>query len=68
MDREQTQQLFIRVCRDSGFKLDAIDAAHIASRAAQISPLEFWTAVGSLAVMDAIASGKHPAALSQTGA
>lgn len=61
MTREQIQQLFIRTCRDSGFGLEASEAANLVGRVAKISPLEVWTAFGALAVMDAIARGEHPA-------
>jgi hypothetical protein len=61
-DRTEKQKFFIRVCRDSGFKLDAINAAGIAAQAIGCSPLQIWVAVGSLDTMDAIASGNHPAA------
>lgn len=60
--REQVQRLFIRVCRDSGFGLDTAHAAAIAARAAGISPLEIWVAIGDLRTMDRIACGEHPAA------
>ena len=62
MNREQIQQLFIRVCRDSGFSLDWIDAASIAARAANISPLEIWIAFGTMQMMGQVARGEHPAA------
>lgn len=61
--RREMQQLFIRVCRDSGFRLDAVAAAQLAARASGCSPLDFWIAVGDLATMDAIASGGHPSAI-----
>lgn len=62
MTREQIQQVFIRTCRDSGFSLESSRAANVAARVANISPLEVWTAIGSLEMMDRIASGEHPAA------
>lgn len=62
MERKQIQDLFIRVCRDSGFQLSGTDAAVIAARSVGISPLEIWTAMPGIAVMDEIASGSHPAA------
>lgn len=61
-DRDLIQQIYVRVCRDSGFGLDSIRAATLAARIVGCSPLEVWVAMPSLAVMDAIAEGKHPAA------
>ena len=66
--REEKQQVFIRVCRDSGFRLEAVSAATLAATALRCSPLEIWTAVGSLDTMDAIANGSHPAANRTLGA
>jgi hypothetical protein len=60
--RETIQQMFVRVCRDSGFKLDTMRAATLAARVLGISPLEIWIALPSLNVMDQIAAGTHPAA------
>src|SRR5690606_21862357 len=60
--RQQIQRLFIRVCRDSGFALETAHAAAIAARAAGISPIGIWIAIGALRTMDRIASGEHPAA------
>jgi hypothetical protein len=58
------QELFIRVCRDSGFTLDAARAAGVAAIAFGCHPLEVWMAMPSLDVMNEIAAGKHPAARS----
>lgn len=62
--RTTLQQLFIRVCRDSGFRLEATRAAVLAARAAGRHPLEIWMALPSLDVMAQIAAGTHPAARS----
>lgn len=62
-DRETKQQMFIRVCRDSRFALDAVRAAGVAALALRCHPLEIWLAMPSLSVMDDIAAGRHPAAL-----
>lgn len=61
-DRELLVQLFIRVCRDSGFRLDYIRAAILAGDIAKRSPLEVWIALGSFDLMERIATGEHPAA------
>jgi hypothetical protein len=63
--REDLQRAYIRVCRDSGFKADPLVAAHVVATMFRTSPLEIWIAVGTLETMDQIASGKHPAVLSQ---
>lgn len=60
--REQLQQAFIRVCRDSGFRMDHIRAAILAGNAAGVHPLEIWIAMPCFDVMEQIARGEHPAA------
>lgn len=62
MTKEAIQKLFIRVCRDSGFRLDEVNAAIITAKAAGIHPLEVWIALPSLTTMAQIARGEHPAA------
>ena len=60
-DRETKQQLFIRVCRDSGWRLDAIAAAKLTARVLGSHPMLIWAAMPSLDVMNEIAEGRHPA-------
>lgn len=59
IERKQIQDVFIRVCRDSGFKMEASAAAIFAAQLIQISPLEVWTAIGSMDTMRKIAQGTH---------
>lgn len=59
--RELTQAVYMRVCRDSGFTLEATRAAHLAARILKCSPLDIWIAMGTLETMDRIANGTHPA-------
>lgn len=61
-DRETIQKLFIRVCRDSGFKLSADRAAVLTADIAGCHALDVWIALPSLDVMSDIAAGTHPAA------
>jgi len=61
MTKEQIQQLYIRVCRDSGFQLEYIQAAILTSRVIGCTALEIWLAFPSLGVMDEVARGLHPA-------
>lgn len=65
--RKTVQDVFIRVCRDSGFRLEATRAAHLAAKMLGISAFEVWTAM-DLDVMRRIASGEHPAARKETPA
>lgn len=51
---------FIRVCRDSQFKLEFERAAALAAGTLGISPLEVWVACGSMEDMRQIAAGTHP--------
>ena len=63
MDRKGMQDLFIRVCRDSGFKLDYVRAAQLAGKVGGFHPLELWCAMPGIDAMEQIAKGEHPAAL-----
>lgn len=51
--------MYIRVCRDSGFKMEMTQAAHFAAKLLGIHPILIWTAFG-LDAMEAIANGTHP--------
>ncbi len=57
--------LYVRVCRDGNFKLDAITAAHLVGRMMRTTPLSVWLALGSLDAMERIANGTHPAVRSE---
>lgn len=60
MKREEIQNLYIRTCRDSGWKMDYVDAAQLTARVIGIHPMEIWTAMGTLQTMHDVAKGKHP--------
>ncbi len=57
--------LYVRVCRDGNFKLDAITAAHLVGRMMRTTPLSVWLALGSMDAMERIANGTHPAVRSE---
>lgn len=59
--RKLVQDLYIRMCRDSGFKLDHIRAAHFVAEMLGISALEVWMTM-DMDIMERIANGTHPAA------
>jgi hypothetical protein len=61
--RETIQQVFIQVCRDSRFSMDAADAAHFAAKMLDCDPLEIWFAMSSFSIMEEIARGTHPRSL-----
>lgn len=65
--RKLAQDVFIRVCRDSGFQLDMFRAAALAGSALGTNALGLWTrmAIG-FDVMEQIAAGTHPAAIART--
>ena len=67
-ERAMLQQAYIRVCRDSGFRLDLHRACVIAAEVVGKRPMDIWSAIPSLDVMWKIAAGKHPAALTQAEA
>ena len=60
-ERTTVQKLFVRVCRDSRFKLGAAEAAHLAGSILGIGALGVWVNFASYDQMEAIAAGTHPA-------
>lgn len=59
-DRELTQDIFIRVCRDSGWRLDMYRAAALAAKVLGKHPMDIWIAMPDLQTLERIASGQHP--------
>jgi hypothetical protein len=59
-ERNFRQKVFIRVCRDSGFKLEPSRAAQFAAQLIGIHPFEILNAIGCLNTMNQIADGTHP--------
>lgn len=60
--RKFIQDLYIRVCRDSGFKLEWERAAALAGATGGFHPMDVWNAMPDLDTMRKIAAGNHPAA------
>jgi hypothetical protein len=60
--RKFIQDLYIRVCRDSGFTMEYTRAAHFAGKVGGFHAMDVWTAMPSLQVMEQIATCEHPAA------
>ena len=58
-ERGLTQQLFVRVCRDSGFRLSVAQACHFTAKLRKTSPIAVWVALG-FDNMERIANGTHP--------
>lgn len=58
--RKKCQEAYIRVCRDSGWKMDYIDAAIFTGKLIDIHPLILWGAFSGFDQMDRIAKGEHP--------
>lgn len=59
-ERKLKQDVYIRVCKDSGFLLSSTDAAILAAKVLGCHPLEIWIAL-DFCYMEKIASGEHPA-------
>lgn len=55
------QDCFIRVCKDSGFTIDAFRAAKLTGAACGLHPLLVWANFRDVQQMEEIAAGKHPA-------
>lgn len=59
-DRKFIQDTYIRVCVDSGFRLEYIEAAKFVASLLKIHPIEVWVAMGYMDRMEEIATGRHP--------
>jgi hypothetical protein len=60
-DRKAITDLHVRVCRDSGYRLESVRAAHFVADLLKMSALEVWIAMGSLDVTQRVADGTHRA-------
>lgn len=60
LTRKLIQSVYIRVCGESGFQLDWVQAAQIASGVLKIHPLQLWNAFACIDQMQEIAFGNHP--------
>ena len=58
-DRKLVQDIYIRICRDSGFQLGYVEAAKLAANVGGFHPLDVADALG-IANMHEIATGRHP--------
>ena len=58
--RKEIQDLYIRICRDSLFKMDYIRVAHFVADMLKISAIEVWMAFSNMSTMERIAAGTHP--------
>lgn len=61
LDRKLTQDIFMRVCRDSGFTATPLMAADLTASMMKTHPLLVWATFPSFDVMQEIAAGTHPA-------
>lgn len=58
--RKFVQDTFIRVCKDSGYKMDMVRAAQFTASVLDISSLEVWIHMGDMDNMERVANGTHP--------
>jgi len=61
MTREEIQNIYIRICRDSGWRLSHTSAAILSAKVIGLHPLEIWCQFSDMDVMERIAKGEHPA-------
>ena len=61
LNRALIQNTFIRVARDSRFRMDPYDVTHFVARLLNISALEVAFAFSDLQLMESVARGDHPA-------
>jgi len=60
-ERKLIQDLYLRVCRDCRYTMDAVRVAHFVAGMLNTSALVVWIAMPSFSVMEEIAAGSHPA-------
>jgi hypothetical protein len=53
---DDIQKMYVRVCRDSGFRMETARAAHFTAQLLDVSALDVWFALG-LDNMERIAGG-----------
>jgi hypothetical protein len=59
-DRKFLQDAYIRVCKDSGWQIDGIEAAKLTAKVIGCHPYQIWTAFGYLDTMLEVSKGDHP--------
>ena len=57
--KETIQSVYIRICEDSSFSIDATDVAHLVAGAMNISALQVWQSFSDIKTMFQIAKGEH---------
>lgn len=60
MTRHEIQTLYIRTCRDSGWRLDYIEAAKLVCGLFNQHPYWVYAAFSDLRQMERVAKGEHP--------
>jgi len=60
-NRKLKQEVYIRICQDSGWQLDYIEAAKLAGKVLTCHPFEVYNAFGDMSNMQKVATGEHPA-------
>lgn len=64
LERQRKIDMFIRICRDSGFRMNSASAIILLAKMLRTQPLALWGEMGiDFATLERIASGEHPAAI-----
>ena len=59
--QSQMIELYIRTCKDSGYKLHSAEALKFVAKLVSMHPLEYWSKMGvDLIVLEQISKGTHP--------
>jgi hypothetical protein len=58
MDRITIQKTYIRICQDSGFKIDWVAAACLAAKTLKITPVDVWASFSGVNQMIRISDGE----------
>lgn len=60
MERKIITDAYVRVCKDSGFQLEAVRASQITASMLGIHPLDVLGALGTMQALEQVADGTHP--------
>ena len=59
-ERNTIHKLFVRVCHDSGYKLEWTKATRLVADILGMHPISVWAAFPGMDDMERIANGSHP--------
>lgn len=67
MDADAIQNVYIRIARDSQFRMDHIEVAKLAGAVLALHPFEVYCTFPYMDVMKDVAEGNHPVLIENGG-